>query len=101
MGIIGWIVFGLIVGLLARAIMPGKDSMGLVATAILGIVGAVAAGWAGRALGWYEQNSGAGLIASIIGSIVVLFIYNAVVTGRNKRRGVTSVNKSDRDRFAA
>ena len=96
MGIVGWIIFGLIVGLLARAIFPGRDQMGLIATTILGIVGAVVAGWAGSALGWYERDSGAGLIASLVGAVVVLWIYNSIARNRSKSR-VTR----DRDRFAA
>lgn len=97
MGILGWVIFGLIVGLLARAIMPGRDNMGLIATTILGIVGAVAAGWLGSAIGWYDRDSGAGLIASLVGAVVVLWIYNAAVRGRSRR----SVTRNDRDRFAA
>ncbi|MEW6057395.1 MAG: GlsB/YeaQ/YmgE family stress response membrane protein [Bdellovibrionota bacterium] len=98
MGILGWIVFGLIVGLLARAIMPGRDSMGLIATSVLGIVGALLAGWIGYGLGWYERDSGAGLIASVVGAFVALWIYNGVV---RSRRGRNTINRNDRDRFAA
>ena len=100
MGVLGWIIFGFIAGLLARAIMPGRDSMGLLATTVLGIIGAVVAGWIGQALGWYDRDSGAGLIAAIVGSIIVLGIYNAVVS---RRKNVTSLDRSkkDRDRFAA
>lgn len=97
MGIIGWIVFGFIVGLLARAIMPGRDSMGLIATTLLGIVGGLLAGWAGTALGWYDSSSGAGIFASVVGAIIVLAIYHAVV----RRRARSSLTKNDRDRFAA
>jgi uncharacterized membrane protein YeaQ/YmgE (transglycosylase-associated protein family) len=98
MGILGWIIFGFVVGLLARAVMPGKDNMGLVMTTVLGILGALTAGWIGSALGWYDTNSGAGLIAATIGAIIVLAIYNSVV-GRRRTRSV--INRNDRDRFAA
>lgn len=98
MGILGWIVFGFVVGLLARAIMPGRDRMGLIATTVLGIIGAVVAGWIGHALGWYERDSGAGLIAATVGALIVLGIYNAVV---GRRRHVGVIDRHDRDRFAA
>ncbi|MBI3544939.1 MAG: GlsB/YeaQ/YmgE family stress response membrane protein [Deltaproteobacteria bacterium] len=97
MGIIGWIVFGFVVGLLARAITPGNDSMGFVATSILGIVGAMVAGWLGTALGWYERDSATGIISATIGAIIVLFVYRAATGRRLGGRGSTS----DRDRFAA
>jgi uncharacterized membrane protein YeaQ/YmgE (transglycosylase-associated protein family) len=66
------IVVGFIVGLIARALMPGDQKLGIIMTSILGIVGALAAGWAGQALGWYQPGQAAGFIASVIGAIVVL-----------------------------
>jgi len=78
MGIISMIIVGLIVGLLARAIMPGDQKMGIIMTIILGIVGAVVAGFLGGALGLYEPGEGAGWIGSIIGAIIVLFIYGLI-----------------------
>ena len=83
MGIIIMIIVGLIVGLIARAIMPGRQNMGLVLTAILGIVGAVVAGFLGRAMGWYAEGEPVGWIASVIGAIIVLFIYG-MVTGKRR-----------------
>lgn len=74
MGIIGTIVVGLIVGALARWIMPGEQKMGWIMTIVLGIVGSVVAGFVGRAFGWYEPGEGAGWIASVLGAIVVLFV---------------------------
>jgi uncharacterized membrane protein YeaQ/YmgE (transglycosylase-associated protein family) len=71
--------------------------MGLIATTILGIVGSLVAGWAGSALGWYQTNSGAGILASIVGAIVVLGVYNAIV----RRRSRAALTNKDRDRFAA
>lgn len=78
MGIISMIIVGLIVGLIARAIMPGDQKMGLIMTIILGIVGALVAGYLGVAVGWYEAGQGAGWIASIIGAIIVLLIYGLI-----------------------
>ncbi|WGS45816.1 GlsB/YeaQ/YmgE family stress response membrane protein [Burkholderia sp. JSH-S8] len=72
------LVVGLIVGLLARALKPGDDKMGLVMTAVVGIVGSLIAGYIGRAAGWYAPGQGAGWIASIVGAIVLLVIVGAV-----------------------
>lgn len=74
MGIIWMVIIGFVVGLLARAIMPGTQKLGIILTAILGIVGAVLAGFIGRALGWYAEGEPAGFIASIVGAIIVLFV---------------------------
>ncbi|MGE8548068.1 GlsB/YeaQ/YmgE family stress response membrane protein [Alcaligenes sp. WGS1538] len=78
MGIISMIIVGFIVGLLARAIMPGDQKMGWILTTILGIVGAFVAGYLGQALGWYQPGEGAGWIGSIVGAIIVLFIYGLI-----------------------
>ena len=67
-------VVGLIVGLIARAILPGTQSLGLILTAVLGIAGSFAAGFAGQALGWYPAGQGAGFIGSVLGAIVLLFV---------------------------
>ncbi len=82
MGIISMIVVGFIVGLIARAIMPGEQKLGIIMTIILGIVGAVVAGYLGSALGWYAPGEGAGWIGSIVGAIIVLFIYGLIVKKR-------------------
>ena len=84
MSIIGFILTGFIVGLIARALKPGDDSMGLVKTTLLGMVGAVIAGWVGRMSGWYPEGGSAGFLASTVGAIIVLYIYYAV-THRNTR----------------
>src|SRR5690606_41505843 len=76
--IISMIIVGFIVGLLARAIMPGDQKMGWILTTILGIVGAFVAGYLGQALGWYQPGEGAGWIGSIVGAIIVLFIYGLI-----------------------
>lgn len=82
MGIISMIVVGFIVGLLARAIMPGDQKLGIILTVILGIIGAVVAGYLGAALGLYQPGEGAGWIGSIVGAIIVLFIYGMIAKKR-------------------
>jgi uncharacterized membrane protein YeaQ/YmgE (transglycosylase-associated protein family) len=77
-GIIGTIVIGFIVGLIARFIHPGRDSMGWILTIILGIVGAFLARFVGQMVGFYGPNENAGFIAAVIGAIVVLVIYGMV-----------------------
>jgi uncharacterized membrane protein YeaQ/YmgE (transglycosylase-associated protein family) len=68
-------IIGLVVGIIAKFLMPGKDPGGFIITAILGIVGSFVATWLGRALGWYQEGQTAGWIASIIGAIILLIIY--------------------------
>lgn len=87
MGIIGTIIIGLIVGFIARLLMPGRDPMGFILTALLGIVGAWLGTWAGQAMGLYNQGDSAGFLMSVVGAIVVLFIYRAVAGG-NKRHAL-------------
>jgi uncharacterized membrane protein YeaQ/YmgE (transglycosylase-associated protein family) len=82
-GILGWIVFGLIVGVVAKLLMPGRDPGGFIITILLGIAGAVVAGWIGRALGWYGPNDGAGFLMSVVGAIILLAIYHMVFVRRN------------------
>ena len=67
-------VVGFVVGLLARALLPGNQSMGIILTSVLGIAGSFAAGYIGQALGWYQAGQGAGFIGSLIGAIVLLFV---------------------------
>ena len=74
MGIIGTIVIGLIVGAIARFIMPGDQKMGWIMTILLGIGGSFIAGFVGQALGWYRVGQPAGFIASVVGALVLLFI---------------------------
>lgn len=78
MGIISMIVVGFIVGLLARAIMPGEQKLGIILTVLLGIVGSIVAGYLGGALGFYQPGEGAGWIGSIIGALIVLFVYGLI-----------------------
>ena len=72
------IVIGFIIGLIARAVMPGNQSMGLILTTILGIVGSIVATYLGQAMGWYAQGDAAGWIASVVGAIIVLFVYGLI-----------------------
>jgi uncharacterized membrane protein YeaQ/YmgE (transglycosylase-associated protein family) len=80
--IIIMIIVGFVVGLIARALMPGDQSMGIILTTILGIVGAIVAGFLGRTLGWYAPGEPAGWIASVIGAIIVLFVVGLVTRRR-------------------
>ena len=76
--LLGAIIIGFIAGLIARAIHPGDDKAGFILTTVLGIVGALLATYGGRMLGLYQDGSSAGFIASVVGAIIVLFIYNLV-----------------------
>jgi uncharacterized membrane protein YeaQ/YmgE (transglycosylase-associated protein family) len=76
------LIVGLVVGALAKLVMPGKDPGGVVITALLGIAGAFIAGALGHSLGWYEIGEGPGLIASILGAVILLAIYRAVARPR-------------------
>jgi uncharacterized membrane protein YeaQ/YmgE (transglycosylase-associated protein family) len=75
MEILSWIVFGLIVGVLAKFLMPGRDPGGLIVTMLLGIAGAFVGGWAGQALGVYRPGEPAGWLMSIAGAIILLVLY--------------------------
>jgi uncharacterized membrane protein YeaQ/YmgE (transglycosylase-associated protein family) len=70
------ILIGFVVGLLARALKPGRDSMGLILTTLVGIGGALLAGWAGQEMGWYRPGQPAGFIGALIGAIVILVIFS-------------------------
>jgi uncharacterized membrane protein YeaQ/YmgE (transglycosylase-associated protein family) len=75
MSIVWIVLLGFVVGLVARAVMPGEQKMGLVLTTVLGIAGSVVAGYLGQAIGWYQAGQGAGFIGSIVGALVLLFGY--------------------------
>ena len=83
MGIIGTILIGFIVGLIARALKPGNDRMGIIMTTLLGIAGSFIARYAGMAMGLYTEGQPAGWIASVLGAIVLLLIYS-MVAGRRR-----------------
>ena len=74
MGIIGTIVVGLIVGAIARLLMPGEQRMGWIMTCLLGIAGSLVADFAGRTMGWYAPGQTAGWIASVVGAVVLLVV---------------------------
>ncbi len=82
MSIIWTLIIGLVVGAIAKLIMPGKDPGGFIITILLGIAGAFLAGFLGRAMHWYSEGQPAGFIASVIGAIILLVIYR-LLRGRN------------------
>jgi uncharacterized membrane protein YeaQ/YmgE (transglycosylase-associated protein family) len=84
MGIIGWILFGLVVGVVAKFLMPGRDPGGFIITAALGIVGALLGGFIGQALGFYHEGEPAGFLMAVVGSVILLLLYRLFVgrTGR-------------------
>lgn len=73
------LVVGLIVGAIAKLLMPGKDPGGFIITMILGVAGAFLANFIGTSVGWYDQNEPAGFVASVIGAVIILAIYRAVI----------------------
>jgi uncharacterized membrane protein YeaQ/YmgE (transglycosylase-associated protein family) len=75
---IGAIVIGLLAGVVAKLLMPGKDPGGFIITTVLGIVGAIVATWLGQAIGWYREGEAAGFIGAVIGAIILLVIYRFV-----------------------
>lgn len=78
MALIWAIIIGFFAGLIARAIHPGDDKAGFIVTVALGIVGSLLATYGGQLLGLYEKGASAGFIASVIGAVIVLFIYNMI-----------------------
>lgn len=84
MSIIATILVGFIVGLIARAVKPGDDRMGIIMTTLLGVAGSLVARYAGMAMGLYGEGDAAGWIASVIGAVVLLFLYG-MLRGRTHR----------------
>ena len=82
MEILGWILFGLVVGAIAKLVMPGRDPGGFIITILLGIAGALLGGFLGRAMGFYGPNDAAGFLMSLVGAIVLLAIYRMTVGRR-------------------
>lgn len=82
MGILSWILFGLVVGIIAKLLMPGRDPGGFIVTILLGIAGALLGGFIGRAMGFYGPNEAAGWIISILGAILLLVLYRMMVRRR-------------------
>ena len=81
MGILSAIIIGLIVGIVAKLLMPGRDPGGFIVTILLGIAGSFVAGYLGHALGWYREGQPAGFLASVVGAIVLLALYR-MIAGR-------------------
>jgi len=81
-GVLGWIVFGLIVGIVAKLLMPGRDPGGFIVTMAIGIAGALVGGFLGRAVGWYGPNDTAGFLMSVLGAIVLLALYRMLFVRR-------------------
>lgn len=75
MYVLGWILFGLVVGIVAKLLMPGRDPGGMIITTLLGIVGAVIGGFLGRSLGLYGPGEPAGFLMATLGAVVLLFVY--------------------------
>jgi uncharacterized membrane protein YeaQ/YmgE (transglycosylase-associated protein family) len=86
MSILGWILFGLIVGVIGKFLTPGRDPGGFVITILLGIAGAVIGGFLGRAMGLYQEGEPVGFIMAVIGAIVLLVLYRAVAGRRSFQR---------------
>ena len=79
---IGWIFFGLVVGIVAKLLMPGKDPGGFIITILLGIGGALIGGYLGRALGWYGETDPVGFVMAVFGSLILLIAYRMIVQPR-------------------
>ncbi len=84
MSIIGWILFGLVVGIVGKLLMPGRDPGGFIITILLGIAGALIGGFIGQSLGFYREGEPAGFIMAVLGSIILLLIYRMFVGRRDR-----------------
>jgi uncharacterized membrane protein YeaQ/YmgE (transglycosylase-associated protein family) len=83
MGLLGWIFFGLIVGIVAKFLTPGRDPGGFIVTILIGIVGALVGGFLGRAIGLYQENDPVGFVMAVVGSIILLLLYRMVAGRRS------------------
>jgi uncharacterized membrane protein YeaQ/YmgE (transglycosylase-associated protein family) len=81
-GVLGWILIGLVAGAIAKLLMPGRDPGGCIITTLLGIAGALLAGYLGHAIGWYREGEAAGFLAAIVGAFLILLIYRLVLRRR-------------------
>ncbi|ONG40999.1 transglycosylase [Alkanindiges hydrocarboniclasticus] len=82
--LIGAIIIGFFAGLIARAVHPGDDKAGFIVTTVLGIIGSLLATYLGRWMGWYADGEAAGFIMSVVGAVLVLFIYNLIMRKRHQ-----------------
>jgi uncharacterized membrane protein YeaQ/YmgE (transglycosylase-associated protein family) len=83
--VLGWILFGLVVGIIAKLLTPGRDPGGFILTILLGIAGALIGGFVGRALGFYGPNQGAGFLMSVLGAIILLLLYRFISRPRMRQ----------------
>jgi uncharacterized membrane protein YeaQ/YmgE (transglycosylase-associated protein family) len=83
MGIIWTLIIGLVAGIVAKLLMPGRDPGGFIITILLGIAGAFLATWLGQAIGWYQAGEGAGFIGAVVGAVVILIIYRMIARRRS------------------
>ena len=83
MSIIWTLVIGLIAGIVAKLLMPGRDPGGFIITMLLGVAGAFLATWLGQAIGWYEAGEGAGFIGAVVGAVILLIIYRMMMKRRS------------------
>jgi uncharacterized membrane protein YeaQ/YmgE (transglycosylase-associated protein family) len=83
MSIIWTLIIGLVAGIVAKLLMPGRDPGGFIITILLGIAGAFLATWLGQAIGWYEAGEGAGLIGAVVGAVIILIIYRMIARRRS------------------
>jgi uncharacterized membrane protein YeaQ/YmgE (transglycosylase-associated protein family) len=81
-GVLGWMLFGLVVGAIAKLVMPGRDPGGIIVTMLIGIVGALLGGWIGQAVGWYGPQDGAGFLMSLLGAVILLWLYRVLFARR-------------------
>src|SRR5262245_22914342 len=84
MDILLWILFGLVVGIVAKLIMPGRDPGGIILTIVLGVVGALLGGWLGRVMGLYTAGEPAGFLMAVVGAVIVLALYRLAMPGRTR-----------------
>lgn len=82
MGIIGTLIIGLLAGIVAKFLMPGRDPGGFIITTLLGIAGAFLATYLGQAIGWYRAGEGAGFIGAVVGAVLLLVLYRMVIGRR-------------------
>ena len=83
MWIIWTIIIGLLAGIVAKLLMPGRDPGGFIITMLLGVAGAFLATWLGQAIGWYRAGEGAGFIGAVVGAVILLVIYRLIVSRRS------------------
>src|SRR5947207_5022340 len=95
MSFLWMIVVGLVVGAIAKLLMPGRDPGGAIVTILLGIAGSVVAGVLGRSVGWYSEGQPAGFVASILGAILILVVYRAIArTGSGRGAGAGRMDRA-------